>query len=296
MSSIKSYCKNSYMLKDRLLETPLLGPDTVLLTSDVDSLYPSIPIGQALHRVVRKLNNKAPEFQLVVELLRIQLAHNYFSFKDKSFHQVRGLPMGKAWAPVVACIYMEEWECSLWNVLGFEPLIYVRYIDDIFAVFKCRADADKFLVAAAALDPHIKLSDTNIGKSVHFLDLQISLNDHGRFETAIYRKESDLIVLLHHKSAHAASIKDGVILSQLSRFLRLHTNSLYVHLYAADGATPWTFSATSPVSLVYLQEEDSLWLHSVGPATCSQHPERPGTERLRVTLLPIHLHTHTANG
>ena len=92
MSSIKSYCKDSFTLKDRLLETPLLGPDTVLLTSDVDSLYPSIPIRQALHRVVRKLNNKAPEFQLVVELLRIQLAHNYFCFQDKSFHQVRGLP------------------------------------------------------------------------------------------------------------------------------------------------------------------------------------------------------------
>jgi hypothetical protein len=224
MSSIKSYCRNSYMLKDRLLESPPLGPDAIMLTSDVDSLYPSIPIGPALHRVVRRLNNKAPEFQLVVELLRIQLAHNYFSFQDKSFQQVRGIPMGKAWAPVVACIYMEEWERSLWNELGFEPLIYVRYIDDIFAVFKCRADADKFLIAAAARDPNISLSETNVGNSVHFLDLQISLNDRGRFETSIYRKESDLVVLLHHKSAHTASIKDGVILSQLRRFLRLHTN------------------------------------------------------------------------
>ena len=143
--------------------------------------------------------------------------------------------MGKAWAPVVACIYMEEWECSLWKVLGFEPLIYVRYIDDIFAVFKCRADADKFLMAAAAHDPHIRLSDTNIGKSVHFLDLQISLNDHGRFETSLYRKESDLIVLLHHKSAHTVSIKDGVILSQLRRFLRLHTN------YAEAGRCMYVF-------------------------------------------------------
>jgi hypothetical protein len=224
MSSIKSYCKNSYMLKDLLLDAPPLGPDAVLLTSDVDSLYPSIPISQALHRVVRKLNNKAPEFQLVVELLRIQLAHNYFSFQDKSFQQIRGIPMGKAWAPVVACIYMEEWECSLWKELGAEPLIYVRYIDDIFAVFQCRADADKFLIAAAARDPNIRLSETNVGNSVHFLDLQISLNDRGRFETSIYRKESDLIVLLHHKSAHTTSVKDGVILSQLRRFLRLHTN------------------------------------------------------------------------
>jgi hypothetical protein len=79
------------------------------------------------------------------------------------------------------------------------------------------------------------LSDTNIGKSVHFLDLQISLNDHGRFETSLYRKESDLIVLLHHKSAHTVSIKDGVILSQLRRFLRLHTN------YAEAGRCMYVF-------------------------------------------------------
>ena len=235
LNSIKSYCKNSYTLKDRLLDIPRLGSETVLLTSDVDSLYPSIPIGPALHRVVRKLNNKAPEFQLVVQLLGIQLAHNYFAFQDKSFHQIRGLPMGKAWAPVVACIYMEEWECSLWNVLGFEPVMYVRYIDDIFAVFNNRADADRFVQAAATHDPNIKLSDTNVGKSVHFLDLQISINDGGRFETSLYRKESDLIVLLHHKSAHTRGVKDGVVLSQLCRFLRLHTN------YVEAGRCMYTF-------------------------------------------------------
>lgn len=224
LRGIKSYCKNSYDLKDRLLGMPQLGPDMVLLTADVDSLYPSIPIGPALHRVVRKLDNKAPEFQLVVQLLRIQLAHNYFCFKDKSFQQIRGLPMGKAWAPVVACIYMDDWECSLWSVLGFEPVVYVRYIDDIFAVFNNRAEAERFLMIAGGHDSNIKLSETNIGRSVHFLDLQISLNDRGGFDTSVYRKDSDLIVLLHRKSAHKTSVKDGVILSQLRRFLRLHTN------------------------------------------------------------------------
>jgi hypothetical protein len=235
LSSIKSYCKNSYELKDRLLDLQQLGPETVLLTSDVDSLYPSIPIQPALHRVVRRLNNKAPEFQLVVELLRIQLAHNYFSFQEKSFHQIRGLPMGKAWAPVVACIYMEEWECSLWKLLGFEPVMYVRYIDDIFAVFRCRADAEKFIAAANVHDINIRLSDTSIGRSVHFLDLHISLSTLNRIETSLYRKESDLIVLLHHCSAHQSSIKYGVILSQLRRFLRLHTN------YAEAGRCMHTF-------------------------------------------------------
>jgi hypothetical protein len=222
--SIKSYLKNSYALKDRLTSMKPLGPEAVLLTSDVDSLYPSIPIGLALHRVVRKLNNKAPEFQLVTELLRIQLAHNYFMFQDKAFKQIKGLPMGKAWAPVVASIYMEEWECSLWRVLGFEPVLYVRYIDDIFAVFENIYEAQKFVEAAAVHDTHIRLSDTNIGRSVHFLDLRISITDFGRFETSLYRKESDLIVLIHQQSAQCRGIKEGVILCQLRRMMRLHTD------------------------------------------------------------------------
>lgn len=71
--------------------------ETVSLTSDVDSVYANVPIGYALHRVVRKLDNKAHEYQLVVQLLRIQLAHNYFAFQCKSCQQVRGLPMAKAW-------------------------------------------------------------------------------------------------------------------------------------------------------------------------------------------------------
>jgi hypothetical protein len=224
LNSIKSSLRNSYDLKDRLMKLHQLSADVVLLTSDVDSMYPSIPIGPALHRVVCKLNNKAPEFQLIVQLLRIQLAHNYFAYQDKFFQQIKGLPMGKAWAPAVASIYMEKWECSLWNVLGFEPVLYVRYLDDIFAVFNNQADANKFVQAAADHDSHIRLCDTKIGKSVHFLDLRISLSDTNRFETALYRKESDLVVLLHGRSAHSSRIKDGVINSQLRRFLRLHTN------------------------------------------------------------------------
>jgi hypothetical protein len=224
LDSIKSYFKNSYVLKDRLLRTNILGPTTILLTADVESLYPSIPIQPALHRVVRRLNNKAPEFQFIVQLLRIQLAHNYFEFQGQSYKQIKGLPMGKAWAPVVASIYMDEWERSLWHLLGFEPIIYVRYIDDIFAVFKNQEDAERFVHAAASHDKHIRLSDVSIGSSVHFLDLQIAINGHGRFDTSLYRKESDLIVLLHQQSSHSRGIKDGVILSQLQRLLRLHTN------------------------------------------------------------------------
>jgi hypothetical protein len=224
LESIKSYFKNSYVLKDRLLQTACLPPTTILLIADVDSLYPSIPIQPALHRVVRRLNNKAPEFQLLVELLRIQLAHNYFEFQGQFYKQIKGLPMGKAWAPVVASIYMDEWESSLWRVLGFEPIIYVRYIDDIFAVFNNKDDAEAFVRAASVHDQNIRLSEISMGSSVHFLDLQISINHFGRFETSLYRKESDLIVLLHQRSAHSRSVKDGVILSQLQRFLRLHTN------------------------------------------------------------------------
>jgi hypothetical protein len=224
LDSIKSYFKNSYVLKDRLLKNDKLGPTTTLLTADVDSLYPSIPIQPALHRVVRKLNNKAPEFQLVVELLRIQLTLNYFEFKGQFYQQIKGLPMGKAWAPVVASIYMDEWERSLWQVLGFEPIIYVRYIDDIFAVFKSKQDAEAFVRAASLHDENIRLSEISMGRTVHFLDLQISINTYGGFETSLYRKDCDLVVLLHQRSAHSPSVKDGVILAQLQRFLRLHTN------------------------------------------------------------------------
>jgi hypothetical protein len=233
--SIQSYIKNSYELKQRLLDIGRLYPDAVLLTSDVDSLYPSIPIGPALHRVVQKLDTKAPEFQFIVELLRIQLTHNYFSFNDKTFQQIKGLPMGKAWAPAVASIYMDNWECTLWRKLGFIPIFYVRYIDDLFAIFKTRADAETFVHTAAGHDVHIKLSDTNIGQSVHFLDLQVTIGESGRLNTRLYRKESDLVVLLHRRSAHCARIKDGVIISQMCRFLRLHTD------YAEAGRCIKTF-------------------------------------------------------
>jgi hypothetical protein len=60
------------------MDIPQVRPDAVALTSDVDSLYLNILTGPALHQVVRKMNNAAPELQLVVHVSRIQLVYNHY--------------------------------------------------------------------------------------------------------------------------------------------------------------------------------------------------------------------------
>ena len=131
--------------------------------------------------------------------------------------------MRKAWAPAVASIYLETWESTIFTQSKLIPLLYVRYIDDIFAIFGTRTDAETFANLAQTLDGNIRLSDVSIASSVHYLDLNISIgNSYLHYE--IYSKPSHLRVLLDFQSAHSFNLKCNVVLSQLIRIYRLYSD------------------------------------------------------------------------
>jgi hypothetical protein len=198
------------------------------LIADKKSLYPSLPINETKARVKAKLEAlvTGPEKrhqELILELLNVHLDNNYFTFNEKSYKQVKGIPMGRAWAPAVASIYLEKWESTIFDQTKLSPLIYVRYIDDLFAIFRTKSDAQLFVNVAQTLDDNIRLSEVSIDASVHYLDLNISIR-HAQLHYAIYTKPSHLRVLLDFQSAHSFTLKCNVVLSQLIRMYRLHSD------------------------------------------------------------------------
>ena len=94
-----------------------LGPDVVMVSYDVRTLFTSVPIQPALE-VIEKLLNEDPDLQnrttmstkQIMDLLEFCLRSTYFTYRGKFYEQVEGAAMGSPISPIVANLYMENFE------------------------------------------------------------------------------------------------------------------------------------------------------------------------------------------
>ena len=70
-----------------------------------------------------------------MELLLSATSDVEFSFNDVMYRQVDGVAMGSPLGPILANIFVGFNEMKLFNKVN-RPLMYYRYVDDTFAVFK----------------------------------------------------------------------------------------------------------------------------------------------------------------
>lgn len=102
-----------------------------LFTIDVNSLYTNINTELGL-TAVRNCLNKYPlenrPDEEILDLLRLSLTKNDFTFNSHWYLQIKGTAMGKKFAPAYANIYMADWEQGALQKCEKKPLFYVRYI------------------------------------------------------------------------------------------------------------------------------------------------------------------------
>ena len=108
------------------------SPDCLLITLDVDSLYTNIDNQDGFDAVKESFNRKpdpkSPHKQ-ILELLKICLENNDFTFNDEWFLQVGGTAMGKKFAPNYANLFIAKWEQEALSKCPKQPQFYLRYLD-----------------------------------------------------------------------------------------------------------------------------------------------------------------------
>ena len=69
-----------------------------------------------------------------------------FMYKDKLFQQIDGLAKGSSLGPTLANFFLAKMEKRIMSIASANhPLLYLRYVDDIFAVFETNKSCLKFL-------------------------------------------------------------------------------------------------------------------------------------------------------
>lgn len=198
-----------------------------IFTCDVEALYTNIN----LHKIMVLVKRLTSSFystgmvNFILRLLSICLYRNDFCFNKNIYLQTKGIAMGASFAPILANLYMYNWQNDLFsNYKGKKPTMFIRYIDDCFGIFEGNYhDLNQFMSAAKNFDVDIKLTfDTDVSY-IHFLDVYVYIFYHcGYFKMGYgtFFKPTTPSGILHYNSYTSRNTKIGVVKSQIVRILR----------------------------------------------------------------------------
>ena len=112
--------------------------NSILVTADVAGLYPNIPHNaglKVLTNMVEAKEHKAVSIDDLVKMACFILENNCFEFNGDVKRQISGTAIGTKFAPLYACIFMDELETKFLQSQSLQPLVWFRYMDGIFFIW-----------------------------------------------------------------------------------------------------------------------------------------------------------------
>ena len=191
-----------------------------LISFDVKSLFTKVPIDLSLQIIDRRLREDntlsdrttldPPTITMLTELC---LRTTYFQYGNEFFEQKDGAAMGSPLSPVVANIFMEEFENEALQEAGSKPRLWLRYVDDTFVIWsQGRDQLEDFLSFLNGRHGNIQFTmEEETDGSIPFLDVLVKKNK-GRLSTSVYRKPTHTDRYLHFSSHHHPRVKAGIAL------------------------------------------------------------------------------------
>ena len=202
---------------------------------DVKALFTSVPVQPSIQIVKQRLkrDNTLPQrtsmsIPQITSLLEFCLSHTYFLFQGMYYEQVQGAAMGPPISPLIANIFMEEFEVQtlssfphplpsgsgLWTT----PLSSTRQntARNFFNTSTTKTHTSIFTVEPTQQD------------SLPFLDTLITIQPDNTFSTIVYRKPTHTDQYLHWDSNHHMTAKQSVFntLAHIAKTVSSTQNSM----------------------------------------------------------------------
>ena len=196
-----------------------LQPTDIMVSFDVVSLFTNVPTEEACHITKERLDSDtsladrtALSPTQIVDLIHLCTSSSYFQFQDKFYEQTAGTSMGSPISPVLANIFMEEFETSSLLTAELKPSLWLRYVDDTFVIWPHgQEQLQEFLTYLNKQHPTIKFTmEQEQDGQLAFLDVNLSRNKDGTLNHRVYRKPTHTDRYLHQRSFHHPAIKTSV--------------------------------------------------------------------------------------
>ena len=226
-SWIKPHIPCSYMLNstatfiDRI-KSFVFQKTHILVSFDVISLFTNIPLKETIDMVcdyVYRSDSKPPFPKETFKRLLEIATGGYFLYKYTLCCQVDA-GMGSPLGPTLANFFLAHFETKFMaDQLDFAPDLYLRYVDDIFCVFKSHAHVLRFLEFLNSLHQNLKFTYELGPDQLAYLDTFIRLptDDFDSVSSTVYRKPSNTNVILNFTAMCPQSWKLGLITCFINR-------------------------------------------------------------------------------
>ncbi|XP_068708250.1 uncharacterized protein [Montipora foliosa] len=231
----ESYLKDSTDFIN-FIERTKLPKNAILASMDVTSLYTNIPQEEGITTVCKAYedfyqNHLPIPTKFLRQMLCLILKENSFQFNGRHYLQTHGTAMGTKMAVAFANVFKAKIEKGIISKSKIKPLVWKRYIDDVFCVWHTTEDnIEKFVQRANNYHDTIKFTAEISDSEITFLDTKVYKGER-------FKRESTLDVQTHYKrtetfqytdfySCHPPGVKKGFIKGEALRLLR--TNSSVV--------------------------------------------------------------------
>jgi hypothetical protein len=196
---IPSYVKNSSHFVNRLQDFKIDHED-IMVSFDVVSLFTRVPVNEVM--TFLDSNDLVPKY--VVELTKHCMASTYFIYDKKFYKQISGAPMGSPLSPVVANLFMQEFETKAISSSILKPKCWLRYVDDVFTIWQHGQETlPLFLDHLNSLHKDIQFTmDVEKNGRFPFLDVDIIRKPNNTLGHTVYRKPTHTNRYLHASSHH----------------------------------------------------------------------------------------------
>ena len=159
------------------------------------------------------------------EFTDLIFSESFITYKGEGYSNRDGIATGNCISRQVADVTM-HWvlfkqiykKLKNWSLIG----VWKRFIDDVCGVLMGSTRQFNLFVDLLnkLAEPFgIRFADQQIGKSVNFLDLTLSLDPNNQIQYRIYRKETDARNYLTTDSYHPHQVFDSVAFSQMIRII-----------------------------------------------------------------------------
>jgi hypothetical protein len=139
------------------------------------------------------------------------------------YKQVDGVAMGSPLGPLFANIFLSFHETIWINncPTNFKPLLYRRYVDDTFLLFRSRDHIPLFLAHLNRQHPNINFTcEVESNCRTNESNCRIT-RTNGHFVTSVYRKPTFKGLFTNFHSLSRLQFKRGLIYSLLHRFYNI---------------------------------------------------------------------------
>ena len=147
----------------------------------------------------------------IVTLQEFCLKNTYFLLQGKFYEQVHGAAMDSPISPLIANMFMEEFEVKALSSCPHPPSLWLRFVDDTFVITKAE-QSKPLLQHINNQDPHIQFTveEPSQQGTLPFVDTLVTIQPTNTFTTSVYRKPTHTDQYLHWDSNHFITAKQSV--------------------------------------------------------------------------------------